>query len=179
MDDLNAKLLALFPVRVQVFVALVSILSSLGPKIVEIIRDFHGEDRILRCEKQRLKLLKLRYEIEAFRLEKNLPEIESAPIHGLVAVAQLAISYPRRFIYGVIGGLIYYVIFIIKSASIGLAFHDITLWFYVGVVLMLALCGGSSCLIPKRQARRWVCILMGFSFPLFVAITVGFLAPTK
>jgi hypothetical protein len=113
MDDIS-KLLPPTPWYVAVPIAILTVTASLGPKIVKMFGDLNSESRRFKREKERLSLLKLSYETESFKREKNLadftpdPNISktfavNAPRVGAVALSSL--RYSSRFLYGALGAL--------------------------------------------------------------------------
>src|SRR5437660_6322283 len=63
------------PPTLSIAIIILTTVVSLAPKFFAMFSNFSGGSRAFKREKERLDLLKLRYEIEAFKREKNLEDL--------------------------------------------------------------------------------------------------------
>jgi hypothetical protein len=73
MDDISNFLPSL-PSWVTIPIVLLTITLSLVPRIYQVLTDLTAHSREYKRENERLTLLKLRYDIEALKKDKNLPD---------------------------------------------------------------------------------------------------------
>jgi hypothetical protein len=80
-------------------IAALAFLLGLAPKVLELGSGWHdirSGRKQLEDEQKRLELLKLRYEIEAFKAEHSLPNLEPAPAKPLNVIQAARLESDRR-----------------------------------------------------------------------------------
>ena len=157
----------------------------LWPRIAEVIHDLQTSSRVYTLEKQRLELLKLRYEIEVIKKENELadlqehtilPEIElSSSENGttLESAPRQRLGFLTRFSYGASGAVL--------PISPNLVLFDwqiITLEFdlavflglMVRIVVFMTLGGIGSAFIAKNSESRLLCFMVGLAITLMLSL---------
>lgn len=180
MEDF-LKLLPNLPSWLSIPIILVTLLTILWPKIIQTIRETSKWTRVYEREKKRLELLKLQYEIEAFKKEKELQDIiESTITTQLIenlddSDRQIStrpiISFKKRFIFGGIGTLIPIILnlFITDLAILSESFNIFSWLGYLTRLLSLFLIAGLvSAFTLKKLGSPFICILIGILVSLFL-----------
>ena len=183
MDGID-KLLPTLPSWISIPIIVTSLALTLGPKIYELFSQFTSRSRAVKREKDRLDLLKLRYEIEALRKEKNLdliadPLFAEAPQrllrdYGVEAPSTgELLSRWKRFLYGALGASVPSLVRLVFSLSeMRLNVVSISAGYFLGVGILAGLGGLVSSFIPKRQVNAFVCFLVGLSITLLLTAIV-------
>src|SRR5215470_15852599 len=110
MDDFS-KLLPSLPSWITIPIVLLTVGLSLVPRIYQVFVDLTARSREYKRENERLTLLKLRYEIEALKKDKNLQDLpdglsDRTPPQASAASADKQLNFLTRFLYGASGAAI-------------------------------------------------------------------------
>lgn len=147
-------------------VAALSALAAALPAIIGSLGGLSAASRYQLREKGRLENLKLRYEIEAFRKEKGLDEIEGSIINDPEPQNTRLfekLSAKERFGYAVIGSLLVTLLSFIGhfAANIG----DVTPFFFIGYIARAVIyglfAGVVSLLVLPSNSPQWSAVLVG------------------
>lgn len=183
MDGIE-KILPTLPSWISIPIIVASIVLTLGPKIFDVFVQLGSETRALKREKDRLELLKLQYEIEAFRKEKNIDAISdplfivrsqrSTPNHGLESgPVRKSLPWWKRFLYGAAGASIPVLVRIaFLLPHMARSGGGMNAGYFLAVAFMAVLGGSGTFLIPKRMTSAFVCFLVGLSITLLFTAVV-------
>ena len=180
MDEALKYLLPLSP-WIGIPLAGAAIFMATWPHIYQAIKDFNATSR----ERQRLEVLKLRYEIEAIKKVNGITQLEEElqrgeRLHKVVPPIALEVSLPtdsglvvwRRLGYGALGGLVpsvYRVLLQLLTAPDGLVGSGP--FYFVGVFLLCVIGGVSAALVVRRRSPRAVCVTVGLVVVVFIQIS--------
>jgi hypothetical protein len=167
------KVLPILPRWMAIPVILLTILLSLGPQLSKWVSSLTGRSRAYQRERERLSLLKLRYEIEALKKEKGLVDIPEPRLDFPGRSVEengpaKALGFGRRFLYGALGTLVPLLLRLsIELLQTGSG-HLVDAGYMVGV-LILALIGGlASAAFLRRATSSLLCFLVGLSLVLLL-----------
>lgn len=183
-----SNLLPSLPEWLAIPLILIAVFVWLWPKMAGVIRDFRTSSRVHVLEKQRLELLKLRYEIEAIKKENGLfelqedsiiPEIEVSPSENLPKAedkpAQV-LGFWTRFGYGA-GGSALPILVNLALFDWRLLFQEldmaVLLGYAIRLVVFAALAGVGSAFIARHPTTRPMCFLIGLSITLFLSLLLA------
>ena len=170
---------------VAVPIILVTVFVTLWPKVYQVIMDLSADNRRFQNEKQRLELLKLRYEIEAIRKSNGLDQIAADVVPPPLAQAP-AIETPlgtgerlsvwKRFGYGAMGGLapgLYRLL--VTLIGIGHSLPGSTPAVEIAatvfaLVIMSAFGGVAASFVPRSRASPTLCAMIGVSTVLVLLL---------
>jgi len=174
----STNLIPGLPAQIAIPIIVLTTAVSLGPKLIRLFSEFSGKSRGFKREKERLELLKLRYEVEAFKREKSLTDfIDTPPVPAGQPLARVstrteASPFLVRFSSGAVGAIVPTVLTVLIEL---LSTHSSPLyyfgWSYWATVLILACIGGAlASVFPRRQADPFICFLIGLSFTLLLSL---------
>ena len=180
------KILPSLPEWISLPIIVVTALVTLWPKIVTVFKDLNRESRAYVSEKQRLELLKLRYEIEAIKKDSELEDItdqynvESVDIvpepsqPNETASETYELNIWGRFWFGVAGTaapilLNLILVDIPLSSNDELSFATI-LGISLRFIIFALLGGMGSAFLAKGNATKQTCFLIGLSISLLLSL---------
>jgi hypothetical protein len=167
------KILPILPRWMAIPIILLTIILSLGPQLSKMVSSLTGRSRTYKRERERLSLLKLRYEIEALKKEKGLIDIaEPLPNFPERSVEESGpgkeLNFGSRFLYGALGTLVPSFLRLSITLLQPDLSHLINAGYIVGI-LVLALIGGlASAVILRRATSSLLCFLVGLSLVLLL-----------
>jgi hypothetical protein len=179
-----SKLLPSLPEWLSLPIIIVVLIVTLWPKIIQMVQELSSTSRAYAREKQRLELLKLRYEIEAIKKEKSLEKIDEEELFPnieqptLTAEKRLGVSFDEqltfwwRFAYGAAGSLLpiflnVLLIDIQVASEIGVGYF---LGMIVRLIIFAVVSGIGSALLAKGNANKQMCFLIGLSISLLFSL---------
>jgi hypothetical protein len=180
MDEIY-KLLPSLPSWITIPIVFLTIALSLVPRIYGVFGDLTARSREYKRENERLTLLKLRYEIEALKKDKNLPDLPDGlsvrtPPQASAASDDKQLNFLTRFLYGASGAAIPAILTGVVSTA---HFHPgpvepgywVGYWvgFAIGVLIFGCFVGLVSAAILRRRTTRLVCFLVGLSIVLLIS----------
>ena len=189
-NTLSEKLLPVLPLWVATPLIIISTIGAVLPSVIQTIRDFRAGDIRQKLEKGRLEILQLRYQIEAFRKDKGLEEIDYDPEYSQgkqsIVGARLEdrpLSAAQRFFYTFCGATITSVFLIClqlySNNILNRHSFDLTVGLVIGFLLRLVVLGLMAGLIGllllPRQSPRWSAALIGISVALFIPLLIEYL----
>ena len=186
------KLLPPLPLWVSIPILVVTLFTTMGPRLIQTVRDLNSRDRAYQRERQQLELLKLRYEIEALKKEKGLePLPPSVSVASAPAAAVTKEGPPltqtillKRFLYGGLGALLPLGLTVLIQDS-GSMSVDRTQFFVLGyvfrVMILFVLGGMIGALNTRPHATPIDYIMAGLSISLLLTVIVSSVArhPTQ
>ncbi len=179
-----SKLLPSLPEWLLLPIIIVVLIVTLWPTIIQMVQELSSTSRAYAREKQRLELLKLRYEIEAIKKEKDLERIDEEKLFpnseqpALTAEVREELSsgeqltFRWRFAYGAAGSLLPIFLNILLTdiqvvSEIGMAY---VLGMVFRLIIFAVVSGIGSAFLAKGNANKQMCFLMGLSISLLFSL---------
>jgi hypothetical protein len=167
----TTSLPASLPPALSIAIIILTTIVSLAPKLFAMFSDVSGESRSFKREKERLNLLKLRYEIEAFKREKDLKDLTEPERHVVITRTITRTGEPLPFKISFLLGAIGAASPTILTLGIALfSRHSIPTFFsayyWIGVILSSCLMGVLASFFPRRPTEPYMAFLVGLSFTL-------------
>lgn len=184
MDEF-VKLLPSLPQWLSIPLILLTVVAVVWPKVVQTVREGGKQRRAYELEKQRLELLRLRYEIEVLRKQHGLLEIlpevtvsETAPAIASVPQNDIPpLGSFQRFLYGALGAVVPIVLQLVL-VHLADVFADVTAFLLLGysirLIVFMTLAGVASWLLPRSIASKRFCFLTGFSTTLLLTMLLQY-----
>ena len=179
------SLLPSLPEWASIPIILLIIVVTLWPKILLIIQEFSSNSKEFKLEKQKLELLRLRYEIEAIKKENKLDEIlqeELPPSHVEIESDKQIVQHGQlkfwsRFGYGAVGSFAPILLnLMMVGFSTGLT-GDLVLYEVIGIsirlILFALLSGIGAAFLSKNHATKQMCFLTGLSISLLFSLLIA------
>ena len=183
------KLLPSLPEWISLPIIVFAALVTLWPKITAILKELNRDSRAYASEKQRLELLKLRYEIEAIKKENGLEdipaeaedpsniELEPETIHADEASTEnIKLNFWGRFWFGVAGTAAPILLNLLHLDISQSSNIELSLPIILGISLrfvIFALLGGlGSAFLAKGNATKQTCFLIGLSISLLFSLLI-------
>ena len=176
------KLLPSLPEWISLPIILMVIIVTLWPKILLIIKDLNSSSRVHEREKQKLELLKIRYEIEAIRKENGLDEITQEETDEVIFEPDTELSEQQtlsawlRFGYGVAGSLAPIMVNLLlvdfpPDSAIELSNANIA-GITIRLLIFALLAGIGAAFLAKDHATKQTCFLVGLSISLLFSLLI-------
>lgn len=143
--------------------------------------DLTARSREYKRENERLTLLKLRYEIEALKKDKNLQDLPDGlsvrtPQQASAASDDKQLNFLTRFVYGASGAAIPAILTsVVRTVRFHRSQFEPAYWvgYWVGLALGVLIVGCFvglvSAAILRRRTTRLVCFLVGLSIFLLIS----------
>jgi len=184
------------PPWISIPIILLTLLTTLWPKIYQIILDLSRNNRVYLNKKRNLEIKKLHYEIEILKKNNNVEDInfennfntekeiefEILKRDTETPSTTISISKRKKFAFGALGGFlppIYSKLIFLIDTKVSYSNHigdDLFVYSIISIISIIifaSIGGGLALFLPKASATPLSCAMLGLSVALIIIISAS------